>query len=169
MSGLITIKDNNGIEKIIPYIRGADGQTAYKLASSKGFPGSEPELNRNLAGMDNPYYSIGSVYYSTVSTSPASLFGFGTWEQLQDVMIIPVSSTYTLGSTGGAPTVTLTTAQLPEHRHYETRGRYDSGSKCVYTPYMNNDTTVSMESTGGGKAHNNMPPYVAVYAWKRVS
>nr|DAP26000.1 MAG TPA: Baseplate structural protein [Caudoviricetes sp.] len=25
------------------------------------------------------------------------------------------------------------------------------------------------ESVGGGEAHNNMPPYLAVYVWKRTA
>ena len=31
------------------------------------------------------------------------------------------------------------------------------------------DTTYTAGSTGGGKAHNNMPPYIAVFMWQRVS
>lgn len=27
----------------------------------------------------------------------------------------------------------------------------------------------STGSTGGGHAHNNMPPYIAVYMWKRTA
>lgn len=29
--------------------------------------------------------------------------------------------------------------------------------------------TVSVSNTGGGAAHNNMPPYLSVYMWKRVA
>ena len=167
--GLITIIDNNNKVKNIPYIRGTDGQEAYDLALDNGFFGSQAIFNKNLAGMDNPYYPIGAVYLSTSSTSPATLFG-GTWERIEDKFIVPAGGSYAaLGETGGSATVKLTVAQLPEHRHYETHGRNNTGSKCVYTPYMKNDTTVKTESTGGGKAHNNMPPYTLVYGWKRTA
>lgn len=169
MSGLITIKDNNGIYKTMPYIRGTDGKEAYALAKEKGFTDVESKFNKNLAGMDNPYYPVGSVYMTTSNKSPAAIFGFGSWTQIQDVFILAAGDTYTLNATGGEVNVTLTVDELPSHRHYETRGRSNSGSKCVYTPYMNHSAYIATEYTGGDGAHNNMPPYEAIYAWKRVS
>ena len=29
-------------------------------------------------------------------------------------------------------------------------------------------TTATNKNTGGSQAHNNMPPYLAVYIWKRL-
>lgn len=29
--------------------------------------------------------------------------------------------------------------------------------------------TITIESTGGNQAHNNMPPYLTVYMWKRIA
>ena len=48
-------------------------------------------------------YPVGSIYMSTVSTNPATLFGFGTWVAYgQGRMPISADSTYTAGSTGGS-------------------------------------------------------------------
>jgi hypothetical protein len=68
---------------------------------------------------------------STVSTSPATLFGFGTWVNFgAGRVLISQDGTYPAGSTGGAATVTssgsvsgtvggtsLTEAQMPKHFH----------------------------------------------------
>ena len=65
---------------------------------------------------------IGSLYWSSNSTSPATLFG-GTWEQIKDKFIY-AAGTYSAGATGGASEgkVTLTTANLPSHNHKLTNG-----------------------------------------------
>ena len=62
-------------------------------------------------------YPVGSIYCSYGNTSPAVLFGFGTWQKIEGRFLLGANSTYSLGSTGGAATVALTVAQLPAHRH----------------------------------------------------
>jgi len=62
-------------------------------------------------------YPVGSIYMSTVSTSPATLFGIGTWVAIEGKFLIGADGTYTNGSTGGAATKTLTTTELPAHTH----------------------------------------------------
>jgi microcystin-dependent protein len=42
-----------------------------------------------------------------------------------------------------------------------------NGSHTHTTP--NHTHTISETSVGGGESHNNMPPYLAVYAWKRTA
>ena len=62
-------------------------------------------------------YPVGSIYCSYGNTSPATLFGFGTWQKIEGRFLLGANSTYSLGSTGGAATVALTVAQLPAHSH----------------------------------------------------
>ena len=61
-------------------------------------------------------YPVGAYYISSEPTSPATLFG-GTWERVQDRMILAAGSTYTAGSTGGSATKTLSVANMPTHSH----------------------------------------------------
>ena len=61
-------------------------------------------------------YPVGSIYMSVNSTDPGTLFG-GTWERIQGKFLLGASSGHTAGSTGGAETVKLSTAQLPAHTH----------------------------------------------------
>ena len=64
-------------------------------------------------------YPVGSIYLSVVSTSPATLFG-GTWEKLQDRFLVGAGNSYSIGATGGEATHTLTTSELPSHKHDNT-------------------------------------------------
>lgn len=67
----------------------------------------------------NDIYPVGSIYMSTASTSPASLFG-GTWERIQGKFLLAANDSaddYNAGKTGGSVSTTLTTENLPAHTH----------------------------------------------------
>ena len=116
-------------------------------------------------------YPVGSIYMSVNSTSPATLFG-GTWTQIEDTFLLAAGSTYAAGATGGEATHTLTLDEIPSHQHASVFHVYGSGD--VFT--INGASTTSETAvyaytgyTGGGAAHNNMPPYLAVYVWQRTA
>ena len=114
-------------------------------------------------------YPVGAIYISTVSTSPAELFGFGTWERIQDTFLLAAGDKYLAGSTGGEAEHTLTEEEMPIHSHNFTAIQRDSSKSTLATgSYGYESTEGSTENTGGGQAHNNMPPYLAVYIWKRT-
>ena len=126
-------------------------------------------------------YPIGSIYMSVLDTDPASLFG-GSWVRLEDRFLLGAGSySTTNGNEGGAATHTLTEAELPNHRHY-IRYSSDGSSNNWALGYLymsegadgnhssHTDGTpkrVYSDTAGGDAAHNNMPPYLAVYMWKR--
>ena len=109
-------------------------------------------------------YPIGSIYMSAGSASPASLFG-GTWEQLQDRFLLGAGSNYTAGVTGGTSKNVLNNTSIP---HIGTGIKYVGSGGSFSLP---SGVTYSEEWLGGGTTTNldNMPPYLAVYMWKRVS
>ena len=138
-------------------------------------------------------YPIGSIYLSTVATNPNTLFGFGTWVAYgTGRMLISADATYTAGSTGGAATTTLITANLPAHTHTATvtdPGHLHSVNARAYqhpapgsdinmdgaggdaAPNTNTATTgitVTNSSTGSGTAATTISPYIAVYMWNRT-
>lgn len=118
-------------------------------------------------------YPIGSIYMSVNSTSPATLFG-GTWEQLKDRFLLGAGDTYTNGATGGEATHTLTVNEIPSHDHKvcTNSGQGSSSTISVTSVYGgsdNNPTAYATSTSGSGQAHNNMPPYLVVYMWKRTA
>ena len=116
-----------------------------------------------------PYMPIGAIYMSTVSTSPATYFG-GTWTQITDRFLRTATSS---GGTGGEATHVLTEAELPSHNH-TFRGRTGSGTSTatkVVELYSaaGSTTTAYTDYTGGTTGHENMPPYLVVYIWRRTA
>ena len=138
----------------------------------------------------NAIYPVGSIYMSVNNTSPATLFG-GTWQQIKDTFLLACGSTYSNGATGGEATHTLTTNEMPSHTHIQDAHNHTfnarktdwgrsgannvlidsttSYSAITHTNDLIGTTTATNQNTGGGQAHNNMPPYLAVYMWKRTS
>ena len=115
-------------------------------------------------------YPVGSIYMSINNTNPQLYFG-GVWERLEDMFLLAAGQTYTAGSTGGEAAHTLTVNEMPAHSHSTKEGNGVAGgtwylSSGQYTGYNATSQTIN---AGGGAAHNNMPPYLAVYVWKRIA
>ena len=89
-------------------------------------------------------YPVGSIYISTASTNPGTLFG-GTWTQIQDTFLLSAGLTYTAGDTGGSSTNTLETENLPSHSH--SIGAHAHG--------LNSHTHTGPSHTHSGPAHTH--------------
>lgn len=142
------------------------------------------EINQTWS-VEVPGYPIGSIYTSTSSTSPATLFG-GTWEEITGRFLLAHDDSHPAASTGGEYSTTLTEDTIPAHNHYYNS--YQDGYPSAHTddsnyrtPVVNiqkatsgyPDNSAGIEWTGTttygqSKAHNNTPPYLSVYMWKRT-
>lgn len=138
----------------------------------------------DTGGIDE-LYRVGDIYITTNSTSPASIFG-GTWEQIKGRFLLGASTSYKAGKTGGAATHTLTESEMPSHYH-NMHQQNNSGDNTLglWSSYFKSNYQVldqvydssqaikaysyGTSSVGGNAAHNNMPPYLTVYIWKRVA
>lgn len=88
-------------------------------AVRKDIDALKPKINEVLTKA----YPVGAIYCSTVSTNPTELFGFGTWEYIEQGRVLLSQGTkYNAGTTGGAETHTLTVAEMPSHKHGGTTG-----------------------------------------------
>lgn len=124
-------------------------------------------------------YPIGSIYISTNATSPATLFG-GNWDEIHGAFLFANSALHKAGEIGGEEEHVLKEKEIPVHYHDEYVGN-DGGDGSVPEGYYG-FTSIAYTSkntywakgsktseAGGGQAHNNMPPYLSVYMWQRVS
>ena len=155
-------------------------------------------VKNNISETLKKVYPVGSIYMSTVSTNPATLFGFGTWEAMPAGRVLLAQGTaswgtYNAGSTGGEATHTLTVGEMPSHSHsawtdaqgnhnHSVTSKYGRGNSKIsardsgdpnagsdYTSYNGNHShNIGIGNTGSSQAHNNMQPYLAIYIWTRI-
>ena len=79
-----------------------------------------------------------------------------------------------IGTEGGEATHTLTIDEMPKHRHEMImRNTGTNYYENPYPPYTavgaTTNSSAGMLYSGGDQPHNNMPPYLAVYVWKRTA
>ena len=131
-------------------------------------------------------YPVGSIYMSVNSADPGELIG-GTWERIKDRFLLSAGDTYAAGNTGGSAKATL-----PSHTHTFGSGGYQmwgakigtgstepgnqiSGDAKYYAAAKGKSTSnykwlEHVDSKGvSDVSQANMPPYLAVYVWKRIS
>lgn len=165
--------------------------TDYNLTLGKGIPSFFIDTKKSSVGVnclpsqsdvlqlgDSAWltaqgaYPVGAIYLSVTDANPAALFG-GTWERIGGRFLLGADSTYAAGRTGGEAAHQLTTSEMPSHNHtldnYNTTGGTTSSMTVQANDKKGYSGNVNTLYTGGNKAHNNMPPYLAVYMWQRVS
>ena len=142
------------------------------------FPGTQ------ITSLPSPYYRatpaklqnlidfifpVNSIYVTYSQVSPAELFG-GTWTRIENRFLWGTTSGGTIGQTGGAQTHTLTVDEIPSHNHGPVYSGWAS-ENTNYGWYNVSGTAMgySAIATGGGKSHNNMPPYIQVSIWRRTA
>ena len=133
---------------------------------------------------------MGATYISTDSTNPATLFGFGTWTRIEGQFLLGATdggtgsgASYVAGATGGAATVTLTSAQsgLPAHNHGTTitqpafstpKFTHTITQPAFTTPKFTHSVTQPVLNNGGAHTHtivdsagNNSKLYPANYSY----
>ena len=126
-----------------------------------------PRLRALLVAASNPYGTSGS--------DPLL-------PDLVNNFIVGAGDTYALGATGGAATVTLSTSEIPAHTHTgPSHTHAPSSAAFALTNFVaqvaagtdfaavNGQSSATASagtgatgSAGGGGAHNNLPPYVAM-------
>lgn len=134
-------------------------------------------------------YPLGSIYITTSSTHPNVLFPNTFWVPIYDRFLLGGGNNYKVGSTGGEATHALTANEMPKHNHdglyysyqdTENSITLNSGSVGYHIPWGSSSypgdygagiggAELITGEAGAGVAHNNMPPYLAVHVWKRVT
>lgn len=134
-------------------------------------------------------YPVGSIYMSVNSANPETLFG-GKWQQIKDRFLLSAGDTYTAGTSGGSADATVV-----KHFHQPSTGdgfmsymsgtvervrvgtSTASGARYAIVGKKNASSADasglryagSTDYTGRDGAGKNMPPYLAVYVWQRIS
>lgn len=166
--------------------------TDYNLALGKGIPAFFIDTKKSSVGVNclptqnNAFqlsdaawltaqgaYPVGAIYLSVTNVNPATLFG-GTWEAIGGRFLLGANSTYAAGSTGGESAHKLTTSEMPRHNHTLDNYNVSAGNTTAYMTVqaqakVGYNGNVQTLYTGGDGSHNNMPPYLAVYMWKRTA
>lgn len=128
----------------------------------------------NFVNLLDIVYPVDSIYQSMNETSPADVIG-GTWTQIKTFLY----GADTAKETGGEATHTLTVDEMPSHGHGIVVAVVYGGNAAMHrilfatnSPAWNNgnpDWNNAAQNTGGGQAHNNLPPYTTCFIWYRTA
>lgn len=116
-------------------------------------------------------FPVGSIFFSVVSTNPATLLGYGTWTAFATGRTIVGIDTGdvdfdTVEETGGIKSVSLSVAELPPHHHGGGMVNVGGSSNYGGSGPINIGNT---DDTGNGDPHTNLQPYIVTYIWKRTA
>ena len=148
-------------------------------------------------------YPVGSIFITTTAYAASSdvvaAIGGGSWSTF-GAGKVPVgfdssdTDFDTIEETGGVKTHTLTSAQVPSHRHRSLHGGHsgsiptdwtgvsssetptsfgggtdDDDWAISYTTFTGGDSSDGDQTIGATTAHTLVQPYITVYMWKRLT
>lgn len=117
-------------------------------------------------------FPVNGIFLSWSSTNPNTYWPGTTWSQISAGRYLVAAGTgYTVGSSYGANSVTLTTSQMPSHNHTVTYGNSlgASGIVCAASNTLGTGSGAFINNAGGGAAHENRPLSYAVSMWRRTA
>jgi hypothetical protein len=194
IKGVFRVQDTMSQSETRPLLEANPMATADQQT---GTPAKTVKVNGTLdsvsvgMGILNAIYPVGSIYMTMADTSPSALFPGTEWEKLEGRFLLGASEDYAKGSTGGEATHILTEQEMPSHahdcveggsHHHSVEGR-EQNTHFIGTPGSNafvagtgprntsegGSHSHTIQSAGGGEAHNNMPPYLAVNMYRRTA
>lgn len=138
------------------------------------------DVLKSWLGVSNPY-PVGSIYISTRSTSPASLFG-GTWESIaSERVLMGVSSSHGAGSTvsAGLPNITGVLKDLFVSGHFnQSTGAFKRSSVSGFSEKTDRSDWLgwadaqfyaSDSNSIYGNSSTVQPAAYYVYMWRRTA
>ena len=144
----------------------------------------EAKIKELLAAQREEDLARVKYWFSDDPTSPASFIG-GTWEQIKDRFILAAGDTYAAGSTGGSANHNHSIGDMFASLYYmgnyvdyhysgnaawspNYRNTFPGGTSDVQTSGISYASGVTVYGSPTKEA-NNLPPYIAMYVWKRVA
>lgn len=120
-------------------------------------------------------YDVGDILTTTNARNPTARWPGTEWTQITGRFLLGAGDIYPAESTGGEEKHTLTFDEMPSHQHgiaYHDESQRQDESRDTMTTQGYTDrwrpVTSSILNNGNSEPHNNMPPYLAVYVWKRT-
>lgn len=123
---------------------------------------------------------IGKILFTEDEKNPEELYVGTKWE-LWGSGRVPIGvdvedeELNEPGKTGGEKKHTLNIEEMPTHNHLLFPSSGGSEARHVHSTTWNKTSTeqgtigAAIDFAGGSQPHNNMPPYITCYMWKRIS
>lgn len=177
-SGDIKFSDTIGT-KVVVSSKDKDGRHGFGRIADKSLPAGSVDIAGVFAmsgkQLLDVFYPIGTIYESTKPDNPSTFMG-GTWSRFGNGRVLvgvdETDPTFNVPlQIGGEKAHTLSIQEIPSHTHGFRGGgennyvRVEPSSTYGYSGNSDKTTT----ATGGGRAHNNLQPFVTVYRWQRTA
>lgn len=126
-----------------------------------------PVISRSIL---DAFYPVGYILLLYSHADPNEMYPGTTWVRIYGAFPWFTDANGQIGLTGGERNVTLTVGQLPSHSHGSVySGTADGTKNTAWLASGGDKMAYGALYAGGGEAHNNMPPYIQISAWRRTA
>ena len=115
------------------------------------------------------FMPVGYILLLFSHADPNTMYPGTTWVRIYGAFPWFTDANGQIGLTGGERTVKLTVDNLPAHNHGGTYTNAGDATKThAWLASGGSAMAYDAVSVGEGVAHNNMPPYIQISAWRRT-